>query len=557
MERLRELLAHISAQLAVLTLSQRIAIGLCAALVAASVFWLLQWSTEPEYVPVVSEQFEHEQLTAGEDALKASGIKFVTRGNRLYVRSAELDNAKRVLFKADVVAGEQLFDMATLMANQNPFQAPEARRTQETYARGNELARIITTSPLIERARVIINPVTKRRLGRESNVPTASVVVTMARGEEVGQGTVDWLAKLVSGAVSGLKPYNVFVSDASSGRAFNVPRPEDAVGLGYLAEVKKRENHLTSKVLDVLAYIPGVRATVSVELDTQRRSAESYIYDKPQPKKEKASETQSNAGGGPAESGMQANLGTALVGNQSGQTSSTEDSETENYPANIKKTERTEDQALSIIKKTATVSIPRSFIVSLYKLKNAEAAEPSDEDLAAEQQAEVARVTKVVQRVVMADDPSDIQVAVVPDLRLDGEGALGWGDAGVALGVNMDGRAPSAVELARSYGPQAGLGLLAFMSMIMMMRIVRKSSQMVKKLGPMGEEIDEGEGGILNVGPTAVGQAAASESVLLGREVDDETVRYAQLGEEVSRMVDDDPEGAADLIRRWVDDQDA
>ena len=555
MERLRQLLAHVSAQLAVLTLSQRIAIGLCAALVAASVFWLMQWSAEPEYVPVVKEKFEHEQLAAGEDALKASGIKFVTRGNRVYVRPAELDNAKRVLFKADVVAGEQLFDMAAMMNNQSPFEPPEARRSKETYALGNELARIIATSPLIERARVIINPVTKRRLGRESNVPTASVMVTMARGEDMRQETVDWLAKMVSGAVSGLKPYNVFVSDDVSGRAYNVPRPEDAVGLGYLAEVKKRENHLHSKVLDVLAYIPGVRAQVTLELDTQRRTAESYIYDKPQPRKEKASETQSNAGGGPAESGVQANLGTALAGNQSGQSNSTEESETENYPANLKKTERTEDQALAVLKRTATVSIPRSYIVGLYKLKNPEAQNPSDEDLATDQEALVGDVTRVVQGVVLADDPNDIQVAVVPDMRLDGEGVLGWGDAGVAMSEGMGGQGTTAVELARSYGPQAGLGLLAFMSMIMMMRIVRKSSQMVKKLGPVGEDLDEGEGDMLKVGPAAVGQAAASESLLTGKEVDDETVRYAQLGEEVSRMVDDDPEGAAELIRRWVEDQ--
>ncbi|HNQ22331.1 MAG TPA: flagellar M-ring protein FliF C-terminal domain-containing protein [Phycisphaerae bacterium] len=555
MERLRQLINHIVTQLGVLSVSQRIAIALCAALVVVAVLWLMQWSAEPDMVPLVTTDFSLEQLQAAEEALKSNGAKYSVHGSRVYVRAADKDNLIRVLHQAKALPEDALYDLAAHVTDSNPFLAPEARKTQEVYALGNELGKIIATSPLIERARVVINPVTKRTLGREGNVPTASVLVTLAPGKEMSQETVEWLAKFVGGAVTGLKPYNVFISDARTGRAFSVPHPDDALGVSYLAEVKKRENHLLSKVHDALAYIPGVRATVSVELDTRKRTAEQYTYDKPQPRKEMVNETQTNAGSGASETGVQANVGTALTGNPAGQTSSTEKSETENFPGNLTKTERIEDQTLATKTVTATVSIPRSFVVNLFKLKNPDVAAPTDEDIATERTDQVKQVTAVVERIVMAS-PGSVQVDVFPDMNWDGKSGPGWGDAGATLVMGEATQGQQAVDLVRAYGPQAGLGVLALMSMFMMLRVVRRSSDMVKKLKPLAEAGEDDGEDMLKVGPAPVGQAIASESLLMGKEVDDETLRYQQLGEEVSKMVEDDPTGAADLIRRWVQEQD-
>ena len=45
-----------------------------------------------------------------------------------------------------------------------------------------------------------------------------------------------------------------------------------------------------------------------------------------------------------------------------------------------------------------------------------------------------------------------------------------------------------------------------------------------------------------------------AQSFLTGREVDPETLRYAELGNEVSSMVKQNPESAAQLLRRWVEE---
>ena len=76
MDRLRQWSNQISAQLSVLTVSQRLAIGLCAALVAGSLLWLLQWSTTPELVPLITQEFTFDELEAAEQSLSSNGIRY-------------------------------------------------------------------------------------------------------------------------------------------------------------------------------------------------------------------------------------------------------------------------------------------------------------------------------------------------------------------------------------------------------------------------------------------------------------------------------------------------
>ena len=67
--------------------------------------------------------------------------------------------------------------------------------------------------PDVKTASVLINPSSKRRIGAAQDVPTASVTVTLARGRELTYDMVEALARLVSGAVAGLQPYNVTIID--------------------------------------------------------------------------------------------------------------------------------------------------------------------------------------------------------------------------------------------------------------------------------------------------------------------------------------------------------
>ena len=156
----------------------------------------------------------------------------------------------------------------------------------------------------------------------------------------------------------------------------------------------------------------------------------------------------------------------------------------------------------------------------------------------------------------MARSPDDVQVDVYPDVRWGEEGPA-WQSAPETMAMADGGGTESVSEMVRGYGPQVGLAVLALVSLSMMVRIVRKSSHLIT-VGPSSPNVEElvGDEEVLKVGTKPVGQAAASESLLVGREVDDEALRYAELSEEVSKLVREDAEGAAAMIRRWTENLD-
>lgn len=557
MERLKQLLQHIGVQLRQLTVSQRIAIAACAALAGASLLWLVQWSASPELVPLVTHEFEFDALDAAEAALKGNGIAYEIRANRLYVRAADRHNAVRVVHGADALPEGSLFDMKDVVTDTNPFVSPEARAFAQNYAKGNELARIIATSPYVKKASVMLNPVTKRRLGGAADVPTASVTVTMAPGKEITVDMVTAFAKLVAGAVAGLKPQNVYITDARTLRSHAMPNPEDAASFDVLGLIKQREEHFRTKILSKLADIPGVQAAVTVELDMSKRVTQNVKHDDPQPKSEKSTSSEQRSGGTAAEPGVQANLGTAISAGPGGELNTSEESTVENFEPRLSQTETIERMPFAVKAVTAAVGIPRSFVVSVFRAQHPDISDdPRDDDPAfvAVRDAQVARVKSAVERIVMADRPEDVEVDVYPDMEWTADGGvLSRAPAATATMVTAEAAGNDMLALVRTYGAQVGLGVLALFALLMMTRVVGKS----REFGPPRRRIavepdapDEEVALAVSSGP--IGQAVESDGTLMGKELDPDTLRHQELGEEVSKLVEQDPAGAADLLRRWI-----
>jgi flagellar biosynthesis/type III secretory pathway M-ring protein FliF/YscJ len=557
MDRLRQLLNGITAQLSVLTVSQRVAVGLCAAMIAGSLLWLLQWSTAPELVPVVNYEFTYDELDAAEEALSGKGLTYDIRGSRVYVRPADRHNALRLLYSGQALPDGSLFDMEAVVTDPNPFISPEARRTAETYAKGNELAKIIATYPFVRKASVMLNEKMRRRIGARADVPTASVAVTLSSSTELTMKMVDGFAKLVAGAVAGLQPHNVYVTDSRTGHSFNVPHPDDALSLDYLDLVKKHEAHLLRKIMDRLAYIPGVKAQLSVELESSKSVKQTNTYDDPQPKMESSETSETSSGSEPTEPGVQANLGQAVTAGGAGRANASEKSEVENYEPRLTETETIEQLPFATRRVTATVSVPRSFVVGVFAAKYPDKPEPKDDDpeFVAVRNEQVDRVAKSVERIVMAKDSKDVEVDVYPDMEWSSEGGV-WSRApGHVAALQDGGEILDMIGPLRTYGPQLGLSALALMSFVLMMRVVRRSSGLIgkRRLADVEVRPDLENEPVLATGGAAIGKAEASESVLTAKEVDEATMRFEELGAEVARMVEDDPEATANLIRRWIE----
>ncbi len=555
MERVRQTIAYINGQLSGLSVSQRLAIGLCAALIVGSLLWLLQWSAVPNLVPLLNHEFTYSELDSIEAALRANGVPFETRGTRVFVRSSDRHGALRLTHTAGALPEGSLFDMERVVNDQNPFQAPEAREFAQTYAKGNELAKIIASSAYVKSCSVMVNPKTKRRLGGHTDIPTASVTVVLQSNVEMSADMVESFAKLVSGAVAGLKPSNVSIIDSRTLRSYNVPSADGAVSFDYLRVVKQRESHLRDKIMSKLGDIPGVQIAVTVELDTSKRITQNVTHDAAQPKTEKSKISETTAASLPSESGVQANLGQAVTAGGSGKSNSQEETTVENYEPKISQTETIEQMPFSTKRVSAAIGIPRSFLAGIFRARFPDGDPPADDDadFIKIRDEQMTRVKTSVESIVQAVNPDDVQVDIYPDMDWTASGG-GWSTTPGGATMATAGDGFDSMQMLTTYGPQAGLALLALMSMVMMMRIAKSA---VPPPSPTEVEEDEYVGGeepMLTVGSFPVGQASASGSMLTGQEVDGEDLRYQELGTEVSALIRDDPDGAAQLIQRWTDD---
>ena len=158
--------------------------------------------------------------------------------------------------------------------------------------------------------------------------------------------------------------------------------------------------------------------------------------------------------------------------------------------------------------------------------------------------------------ILQAKADADVQVDMFYDMEPGGGTIPGAG--GMPGGEVAAASAFTTVETLTSYAPQIGLAGLAVFSLVLMMRMVRKTSRTARTGFPMPEKEEADQFAVAPDGSLAVhggpvGQAETSEGFLMGYEVDEQTLQNQQLDEQVARLVDDNPEGVADLVRRWVE----
>ena len=544
MEALRQLLIRIQRQLAVMTRSQQLAIGLCAAIIMGSLLWLTQWSTRPQLEPLLDQPLTLQEMNTVVEALKAKGAEFDERGDRIYVKPEERRRLQRELASDGSLPQDTSLGFENLLKDQSPFLPESINRRNFKIALQNELAAVIAAGPEVASADVFVNEFRQRRIGSQTALrPSASVKVETARGKQLSQPEVQAIANLVCGAVAGLEPHKVNV--IVDGRPRDIPGPEDMLGLGLLEETKKNEKHFEEKIYDLLSYIPGVKVAVAVGLETTRKVTEINDYGEPQQKSEKTTETKTSSDNSAGEAGVSPNTGTALASGATGQSSSTEEGETENFPPQLVRRETSEQVPFTRKSVTASINIPRSYFVGVYRAQKPEGNEPTDADLKVLIDIEQKRVQAGVRNLIGATENDAVQVDWFPDLAPGSPGVfreapfLAGADAGAEEG---------ALARLSDYAPQAGLVGLAVVSLLMMAMMVRKSARAVGSLLP--EPSREQEEAELT---RPLEQVETTEGFLVGQEVDEDTLRISNLSEQVSKMVEDNPDTAAELIRRWVE----
>jgi flagellar biosynthesis/type III secretory pathway M-ring protein FliF/YscJ len=552
MGALRQLIARINAQMTDLTASQRLAIGLCVVIIAGSFLWLARWSTEPELVRLLEEPMTIEQLATAREALSGEPIRIV--GDSVFVPPRDRHELFWKLQSAGALPEDTSVTFARLIEDDSPFRPESENLFRRRVALQNELAKVIASSKGVKKAEVFITDTSNRRINAPNQKPSASIHVTLAAGHELDQDMVTACASIVAGAVPGLLPHSVSVIDGTTLRTYTPPDPEDAFAHGLLQEVRKNEEHLRDKLETQLSYIPGVRVAVTVQLDPARTQRREYEYAKPAIAEEETSTTESRTAASPGESGVGPNVGQSLAGAAGGESTTSDETRTRFQDQAIKAETTTVRAPMTRQRVSVAIGIPASYVAGVVKRISGTDDEPPPETVEEQFQRESQRVRAIAKNIIMARDDQDVTVELFTDLSpavtMLPDGSLVTAASHAAADVN-------ALGLLRDYGPEAGLTLLALVSLLMMSRLVRGSAKGARHRERGGDSASDFDGGspeTFGDSSDTVGLAEPSEgSALFGKEIDEASVRGSEMARQVTQFVQENPAKAAQLIRRWTD----
>lgn len=557
MEFLRKLIAQTVAHLKGLTVSQRLAIGSCAALIVVALGYLVHWASTPSMVALLEQPMTSQEVAQIEQKLTAMGATHKTVNGTIMVPTADRVRLYAQLAQSQSLPRDTSIGFNELIKEGSVWASSGEKDRQWSVALQNQLAQVLRQFDGIEDARVFINNAMKRGIGQPSVVPTASVFVRPKGGLEFSRERIAAIANMVAGAVGGLDPTQVKIADMVSGRSYALPKAEEAADTADLEARQKKEAHYANKIRELYASIPGLLVAVHAQLDDQETSIVTEKYGKPVPTRDKSETSTQNRGQAAQEPGVNPNTSVAVSGN-GGPTESTEKSTTETeYDAKVDRTlTKTEKHANGIQKLFASVNVPRSYLAAIFKKQN-NGKDPSDAEMDTFATPELTKMKGQVRRVLgLAKDEADEQIEVT------------WihDDATIQMGGQPveAGQPEGFFSLVKANGGKVGLGGLAVLSLLMMLMMVRRVSegpvlpgeepptpQVIriksgKKKGAV-EEID------LTVAEEPIGEAALSDSLLVGKEIDESTLQRQKVVDQVVEMINDDPEGTVGILKRWID----
>ena len=552
MEFLRRLAISTRDQLSGLTVSQRLVIGLCAVLVAGSMAWLMHWAGAPEMVPLFDGTVTQDEATPIVSRLQRTGAKVEYRNDQIYVAAGRQYQLYAMLAESQALPADATFGFSQLLEESSPFTPQDELGRRWNLARQNEVAKIISSFRGVLRAKVMIDPTSKRGLGAALTMPTASVFLTMEPSASIDRKLVAAVAAGVAGTHAALTADNVTVIDTTTGRHYSPPDPSDPDAHEYLERRQGFETYFANQIREQFDYIPGIKVVVHTELVTDRLRRESTTYTgEPSVISQSTRETTDITIRQPTGPGVVPNSAAALSGGTPTEDRQDTESETEFGTDRDKLVESTQNLLFVPKKTTAALNLPRSYFVEAFASLPG-ATDPPD---ATAQQAYIdGELIKIRDQVMtIIDAPSDDQVVVA---LYDGPVMAMGGIAGApgVAGAGMAGQASNMVGYVKAYGGQVGLGALAVISLLMMLMVVRKASEGTPPPEPVEpvEEPDVDEMGVFATGSAPIGQAAAPGGLLVGQEVDEGTLRTREIVEQLGQMITDNPETAADLVQRWA-----
>ncbi len=557
MDQLRRVLKQISASLSKLTIAQRLLIVSLVAIMAMALTLVALYSAEPTMKALAPGAGAKDQARVGA-FLDGQGIKYKTVGGQIHVPAEQAAYLRSRLFEEGVQLDDAAVMFNTLLSQQSWTMSRTQVALSEMIALQNELSGIVSRFRGVRRANVIIDAPSVSGLGTAVRRPTASATVFTSDGRPIDQSTVDAIAHLIAGAKAGLEVQNIRIIDGTHNKQYRARAEDAAIASTYLEHAAKVEDRVRDKLLDLLQYIGGAVVAVNAQVDvTRKESQTSRVLDVGKgsvtaPVRETSSERTQGDMASAAEPGVRSNVGLD-INRAGGVGSSSKDkqSEAEMQTEFGRTVEKVVDPRGMPTKINATIGVPRSYFVALWKrAQGAQGAnaEPTDQDLDPLMKSETDRIRADVKPLVEASGEGgaiggDVVVSVFPDVVAG---------AGVAIaGVGPGGGAGGLSGILGMGGlvKNVALGALAAVALGMMLLMVRKTGKADPL--PTPQEL-VGAPPMLQRQSDLIGEADEAEAALAGIELTDDTIKHQKLLEQVTEMVRSKPDETASLLNRWI-----
>lgn len=266
-----------------LPLVQKIMFPLLIVACVSGIIFVSKWANQPDYVVMYSD-LEPADSAAVVEKLKSQKIKYEVRGDgrTIAISPPEMVHELRISLASEGipkggVVGLEIFEATNL--GTTTFQ----ERIKFMRAIQGELERTISAIQGVSSVRVHITQPEKTIFAKTASPPTASVLLKLRPGTQLEKKQIKGITNLVAGSVEGLKPENVSVVDVF-GNLLNEKQDEEGLGieatrLQYQREIERGYARHIEEMLSKVLGPEKVIARVSAEMDFSQSEREEESYD--------------------------------------------------------------------------------------------------------------------------------------------------------------------------------------------------------------------------------------------------------------------------------------
>lgn len=368
----------------------RVATGLLLAVVAVSVAYLFQYDVSggDEFL-LSGRPFTASELTAIEAAFASAGLnRSEVVGSQIRIPRGQKNMYLAALADGNALPADFYKYLDEAIAAHSPFENSKSLEMRHSNAKQKELSLIIGRMQGIESATIQYDEEAKR--GLVPNKQKTAMVAVQTRSGQLGEEQVKAIRNVVASAYAGLDRHHITVTDLNGltyGGAIGpdgLPDDESA----YATHKNRHEREFQRKIQQQLAYIPGVIVGVNVELNPEMHNSTTQVKLDPKPvaiaSKESTRESTTHA---PQLAGRPGAVSNGVVGNTPvslQQTAATnpesQTTESRSDIQNIPGHDTTIRQIAPLVprKATASIDIPSSYYVSVWRKRNPQSANDAD-----------------------------------------------------------------------------------------------------------------------------------------------------------------------------------